>query len=385
MGLRATLGAAAVVWVLSQVQWHDRIRLSESHAWIEGRIVSDRLDEEGYLLFEELGSEEPRTVLLFELHRPPDLEPNSLYAASSLEVGLAYIGLRARWIYLILGILLVSLQYVITPIRWALLLRVLTVPLRPSWIFSLNIMGNFAANVMPGGTATGDLLKALYAYRLTGRCKTEAALSVFLDRFLGFFGMVLLGTLALCAHMGQERLRPAAWACLGVVGLLTLAGMVLLSFRLQKFLRLSWLAKRLPGQATAQRLQNALSILRKHPNTLLAAGSLSLLNWSLLVVANFLLARGLGLTQVPLSVFFVAVPAAGLAFLVPFLPGGWGVGEASYVFLFTNLSNVSPSLAVALSLVFRLSHTLWSIPGAMVFVFLSSEKRSGPSSGPVRP
>lgn len=380
LGLRAALGLAAVAWVLTQVQWHDRVLLADGPAWTEGRIVSDRLREEGRLLFRESGSAEARLLVPSDLHRPDGLGPDRPYAPSSLQVGLAYIGQRARWTWLVLGVLLVSVQYLVTPARWALLLRALSVPLRLPWVLGLNLMGNFAANVLPGGTAAGDVLKAVYAWRLSGRGRAEAALTVFVDRFLGFLGMVVLGTAALWAHAARPDLRTPAWICLAAAGLLGLAGLVLLSPRLQNLLGVESLLRRLPGRATIERLRGALFAFRRQRRALLGAGLLSLVNWTLLALANLLLARGLGMDGVAASLFFVAVPAAGLAFLVPFLPGGWGVGEASYAFLFTSLSDASPSVAVALSLVFRLSHTLWSLPGALVFVLLPAARRAALSS-----
>jgi uncharacterized membrane protein YbhN (UPF0104 family) len=65
-------------------------------------------------------------------------------------------------------------------------------------------------------------------------------------------------------------------------------------------------------------------------------------------------------------------------FIVTALPisvGGWGVQEGAYAFLFGTFAGMDPNQAVALSVLYKLSMVIVSIPGGLLFA-LGAARRS---------
>jgi uncharacterized membrane protein YbhN (UPF0104 family) len=82
--------------------------------------------------------------------------------------------------------------------------------------------------------------------------------------------------------------------------------------------------------------------------------------------------------------YFVLIPIINVVSAVPIAPNGWGVGEALYKTLFSNYGGayvegvanpgaVMGTRGVALSVLFRLHMTLWSLLGGL-FVLLERDR-----------
>ncbi|MEY4675223.1 MAG: hypothetical protein RL148_3007, partial [Planctomycetota bacterium] len=82
--------------------------------------------------------------------------------------------------------------------------------------------------------------------------------------------------------------------------------------------------------------------------------------------------------------YFVLIPIINVVSAVPIAPNGWGVGEALYKTLFAsyggayvqgvaNPGAVMGTRGVALSVLFRLHMTLWSLLGGL-FVLLERDR-----------
>ena len=88
-------------------------------------------------------------------------------------------------------------------------------------------------------------------------------------------------------------------------------------------------------------------------------------------------AAALGAQLTPFQ-FGVAVPAAQAVAAIPLLPGGWGMGESAY-YAILGQAGVAASLAVAISVSFRVVNMLLSLPGAL---FLARGKVPQPQPQP---
>ena len=71
---------------------------------------------------------------------------------------------------------------------------------------------------------------------------------------------------------------------------------------------------------------------------------------------------------------YCGILASRLTPAIPALPGGWGVGDAAF-FAFLPAAGVPAGKAVALSLTYRLVHTLLSLPGGLWLAGVRREAR----------
>jgi uncharacterized membrane protein YbhN (UPF0104 family) len=73
---------------------------------------------------------------------------------------------------------------------------------------------------------------------------------------------------------------------------------------------------------------------------------------------------GLGSDQVSVREWFALVPVANIVSAIPVAPGGWGLGEFVYKFLFEMIA-APAALGVAVSVAFRLCYLVLSLIGGL--------------------
>jgi uncharacterized protein (TIRG00374 family) len=247
-----------------------------------------------------------------------------------------------------------------------MLLRTQGIPVEAREAVELTFLGNFFNQVVPGGLVGGDVLKAVYASR--GREKAaHAVVSVFVDRVLGLFGTVLLACVALAPRWNDRSFHPHAVMAYGVLVAGTLGGGAVLSRRVRTALRMESWMPRVPfvGSFLAEADQAVLSF-RERKSVILLGIAMSVLVHVVWCGANWALGSMLGI-DLPLTAWFAVIPPILIVAVVPLLPGGWGLGEASYVF-FLGLVGVPPAPALAVSILGRMIQVACALPGGIVFL-----------------
>jgi uncharacterized protein (TIRG00374 family) len=264
--------------------------------------------------------------------------------------------------------------------RWWWLLRVngtgvsLFETLRFTWI------GIFFNTVMPGNTG-GDVVKALYIMKRCPGHRVQVLVSVIVDRVLGLGSLAVLGAIVVLFALDDFG-DLAVWIWLVIAGVLLL-GAVAFSKRLRGFVRLTWLLARLP-----QRLGNLLKLVdqavffyRGHKFVIAASLLVGVFNHVVSVGSVVLIGHSLGVGM-PTFEYFVIVPVINILSAIPIAPNGWGFGEALYKGLFAmygaeHIAGMAPKAAaeamgtrgVALSVLYRLHLTLWSLLGGLFLLF----------------
>ncbi len=339
--LSLVVGVALVVLVLWFVGWQDRVTDADGHQHV-GRVVERtgtawivRTDEgdktipiDGATVREGLGS---------VLRRLRD-RPGILLGA----LGFHLLGLIASFL------------------RWGGLLRGADLPTAPAPLLRVSWVGHFCGQVLPGGVATGDVLKAVYLSRAHPGRGARGAVTVFVDRVIGLLMLALLAAVAVLAVPTLGALRTVV-LCVFFGGVLATA--VLFSARIRRFLRLPSLLQRLPFRRVLRECEAAVDLYGGRPRALIRAGFVALGGHLLLLTAFAFYARAIG-DWMPLVALGAAIPIAQMLSAVPGLPGGWGVGDAAFLALLVPLG-VSPAQAVGVSVLYRLGQTLLSLPGAM--------------------
>jgi len=229
----------------------------------------------------------------------------------------------------------------------------------------LSFVGNFFNFALPGTTG-GDLIKAYYLTHYT-HLKTEAVTTVFLDRAIGLFGLVLLAGTSILLTRNPEQFRELIMTLLIICAVLGAGSLVVFSARMRSWLHLSELAARLPMGAQIIRVGRATVAMRHHKLLVLLSLLMTVILQALVMIGAVFMARALHMEGDP-SYYFIYCSIGFLIAAIPISPPqAFGVMEVFYVQFFTQggLRN-DPAQAVALALAMRLIQLIWALPGVLV-------------------
>jgi len=279
--------------------------------------------------------------------------------------------------------------------KWFVLLRAqgLHVPFRA--LLSYTLMGTFFNNFLPANVG-GDVMRGYGLAQHTPH-RTDAAVSVVMDRLIGLLAFLTAAALAGSALLLQQSLglgRPLDAVALGRVRTLTTlawlseGGMwvglgVLLSRRSKRWLEAGLVRARVlhPLVAPFRRLATALNAYR-HAYRALAAGMI--ISWSVLLLTtteNWLLAQALSPGTIPFLYVLLFNPLIAFALLIPLSVGGLGIGQSAYVF-FYGLVGITDTLALALYLLHQAIVYGGSIPGAGLWLAHRRDATEKPAPAP---
>ena len=312
-----------------------------------------------------------------------------------------------------------------TRFRWLLAVQGVHITLGRS--LQLTFLGNFFNNFMLGLTG-GDVVKAYSVARETHK-RTEAVITVFLDRIVGLVALALLAALMVAINYRDPKFAGAAlyvWAflvgaifitltlysrtlrhkvhytifgvllagggfilfwrvsekgwpatrleaiafavALAVAGLFAFVRPLRLLFQLHKFRM--WLAR----NRMVREMDATFSTFSRDPRASILSLAISFGCHVTTIFGIFGFARALGIAA-PINYFLVFVPVIVMVAAIPVSLAGWGVQEAVFQ-VFFGAVGVNATEAVTLSFVYRLSYAvLWSLPGGVVMM-LSKDRTS---------
>lgn len=258
--------------------------------------------------------------------------------------------------------LLFAVEVALSALRFRWLLRSQDIFISVSTAMKINFIGYFFNNFLPGSTG-GDLVRAFYIVREASH-KTRAVMAVIMDRIVGLWALVLLAMFVLVWHLHKaEFFWPA------VVVVTSFAGIVVaLAFM---FLVPERLFAGKPG--IVWQVVAAFCQYRHFPRVLAYTIAVSFVIHIMSTIAFIGFAYALGITHVPWNVFFVYIPVGFLLMAVPVSLSGWGVGEATYSFLFSQVG-VPVERGLVLSLLMRIAMLETSMAGGIVWLLDRSNK-----------
>ena len=275
---------------------------------------------------------------------------------------------------LLLSILFMGLTILIGVIRWRMVLRVHGLHLSFGRATEISLVAHFFNSFLLGSTG-GDLLKAYYAARETHHKKTEAVVTVFVDRLVGLFAMLSFAGLMMLPNLqllfSHPRLAAVAWFILAM--LLGCGLMVGASF----WGGVSWTlprarqwVRRLPKGELLERSLDACREFGRDRGFLFRAMTLSMAANAVCVFQILALAWGLKLAISPVALF-VIVPIIICISALPVTPSGLGVRENLYVLMLAVPEiNVPATQALSLSLLAYAGSLFWSATGGVVYLTL---------------
>jgi uncharacterized protein (TIRG00374 family) len=278
---------------------------------------------------------------------------------------------------LALGAYLASV--VVVAYRWRVLLVARKVPISLGRATALYFIGNFFSNFLPTSIG-GDAVRAYSAGVDTGS-RIDAFASVFIERFVGLFAIVilaLLGFFLIALHLEHTYIVPATGILFA--GML---GMFPVLFSRWWVDRLKRLFHRVTVFDIGRRAARLHEILYRYGENRGALGGnflLSILYQGLIVVMNIFAAQALHI-PVPPVYFVVFVPAIGIISMFPFSINALGFREGGYIFLFDRIGH-SSSEALALSLTLYGITVVSSLPGGALFALEGGQRRRAATHPP---
>ena len=368
--LKLLLVAGLMTWVLSTVHWGDQLVFTTSgKPPVEQRelveIAGPWNVEEVALVRADRRAEHVRRGRLPD-GRELAIEPGLFTYWRNLDGGLFALGAFCYF-----------LTVLIAGARWWWLLRVngmnvrLVEALRFTWI------GTFFNCVMLGATG-GDVIKAVYIMRHCPGHRVAAAVSVIVDRVLGLASLAILSAVVVLFALDKfADLALVIWGVMAGVGLL---GVFAFSRRLRALIRLKALLERLPPRLghMLKRIDEAVFFYRNHKRVIAWSLIAGVGNHVVSVASVLYIGEALGV-GLPRIGYFVLIPVINIASALPLAPNGWGFGEAMYRFLFGKYGAAYVAGAVdevtmgtrgvALSVLYRLHLTAWSLLGGLFVLF----------------
>lgn len=239
------------------------------------------------------------------------------------------------------------IQLFINNYRWLILLRGQGFETGVGATLRLSLIGMFFNFAMPGGVG-GDVIKGYYLLRQHPSQKFAAAVSIFMDRMMGFFVMIATAFLAISFNWNRVAHSPQLIAIAIAVSLLFLAFLLFyflsLSRTFSNFCTWFWensrvgqfIYQKVPGGRPIKNLYEAIHSYRSSIHSLFTAFLLSSFSQGSMIAFVYAIGQALGPADIPLSIYFFLVPLGVVALAIPISPAGIGVGQAAFFFLFNS-------------------------------------------------
>jgi len=278
---------------------------------------------------------------------------------------------------LVLSFLVMGLTLLIGTVRWMIALRVQGLNLPWSRALEIGFIAHFFNSFLLGSTG-GDLMKAYYAARETAHKKTEAVVTVFVDRVIGLWSMLLFALTMVALNIdlvkSHEQLRLLMFVILGMLVVGT--GFVVPAFwgglsNRWKGAR-NWLQQLPKGEWLGRSLDSCREFGRSRRfffKMVLVSMALNVV----CVLQYVVLAKGLHI-DVPLSAWLLIVPSIICISALPITPNGLGIRENLYVVLLAATFLIPETSALALSLLAYAGSLFWSIVGGCVYLLLKERQ-----------
>jgi len=296
-----------------------------------------------------------------------------LYAAHPSDVIRATAHADVLWLTAAVALVLVDRS--LMALRWIDLLVALTPGSRPPFrrVLRIFFVSSFVSNFVPSVAA--DMYRA-YALARCDVHLAESTASVLMDRVLGVLSMVIVGACALpfARDLGMARglmlaLSIAFAAC-------AVAGLIVFSERASAaFVRLMNLVPLGIVRRAAESLTEAVRRYSHHHAALARVLVMSIAVQAIRVIQAWCLGEALGI-ELPLLVYFAAIPVILLIMQVPVTINGLGTTQVAFVTLL-GASGADAAPATALSLLFLALGVIGSLPGGVIYAFADEAERHG--------
>jgi uncharacterized protein (TIRG00374 family) len=252
----------------------------------------------------------------------------------------------------------------LSSLRLNIIFKAQQIRLRYSQTLYLTFIGYFFNNFLPTAIG-GDVVKAYYSFKTTGN-KLKSFISVFMDRFLGMFALLMMAGVSLIFSYTLIEEAALIWVTIALLAGTTL---MLLFFLNEKLARLfSPLARFVRFANLDNKIKETYGIInsfkdKKAGIALSVAISLAAQAMSFAVI--YIVAKGLG-TPISIKVIMLFMPLVSIASMLPSI-NGLGIRENAIYFLFGPY--IGQKNAFILSLFWLFTLIMVGAIGGIVYLF----------------
>jgi uncharacterized protein (TIRG00374 family) len=275
---------------------------------------------------------------------------------------------------LIMSVLAVGLVLFVGVIRWRIVLEVQGLHLSWGRATEICAVAHFFNSFLLGSTG-GDLMRAYYAARETHHKKTEAVVTVFVDRLVGLWAMLLFASIMMIPNVALISSHNSLRAVAAFVLAMTIACTVIVGLAFWGGVSKRWPGARarlrqLPKGAYLEKSLDSCREFGQHPAFVPKSLAISMLLNTLTVIQVWFLAKGMHLNISPVALMMI-VPTVVLIAAMPITPSGLGVRENLFVLMLSAPSIAVPATsALSLSLLAFAGSLFWSLVGGIVYATL---------------
>ena len=275
--------------------------------------------------------------------------------------------------WLLMGILAFGGALACGTLRWWILLKALSIPMKASRTVQLYAVGHFYNIIIPGATG-GDVVKAGCAVLEHPEKRPEAVASILAERVIGFLALAVIVTLvaAFRGDIFTDHLRWVRWFCFAF-GTATFV-----AFGLLFGVDVGFLFTRRHGgtedgelggwRGLVLRLYEAMRLCSRHPQALGKVFALSMGNHVCTALCTGFIGMALGAEVRMLDVVCVSAVVNAVT-AISLTPGGAGVREFATLELLKHI-HVTDSIAVTMSLLTFGVILLWAAIGGVCYMIL---------------
>lgn len=264
-------------------------------------------------------------------------------------------------------------QVFINNYRWLVLMRGQGFESSVKRTFPLSLIGLFFNFAMPGGVG-GDVVKGYYLVQDHPEKKLAAAMSIFVDRLIGFFIMIAMAFVAIFLNFSEVTHSKELTSIAVAVAALFLGFLVFFALSLSKLLQGAWaqgLFDKIPGGSKLRRIYETLHSYRRAPRELALAMFLSSLSQASVIAYVMVVGNALGESSIPVSVYCFLVPLGIVVQALPISPAGIGVGQAAFYYLFNSYLHKESDLGPTAMTMLQLTNFAWGLVGAYFYLHRS--------------
>lgn len=253
-----------------------------------------------------------------------------------------------------LSLVLMGCTLILGIVRWRMVLRVQGFDLSFGRATEISLVAHFFNSFLLG-TAGGDVMKAYYAARETHHKKTEAVLTVLVDRVIGLWSMLLFASVMMLPNRALFS-SPSIRAPALVVLAMTAGATVFVYLAFRGGVSRAWggarlFLRKLPKGDWFERTLDACRSFGRDPGFVTRTVAVSMALNTACVLQFMIVAQGLHINMSPI-VMFLIVPMIVAISALPISPSGLGVRENLFVQMLAVPAiavHATPALSLSLS------------------------------------
>ena len=244
--------------------------------------------------------------------------------------------------------------------RWYLILKSLNFEIEFKRVLEIVYIGTFFNNLLIGGYG-GDAMRIYYIFKASEEKKILLSLSVFVDRLIGFAGLVLIGIFFLLQILDIDEIYNLLKNNVNIVYFSILIIFIVLFISI--FINFAIFKK------TRDIINKFITYLFEKKKIFFICLAISILLFGIVNLSVFLISDSIFNFQIDLKEIFVSNSVTVVMNSLPITPGGVGIGELSFIKM--NNLFVDSSMLIGLANViifFRIINFIVSLPAIIFYV-----------------